>query len=117
MAGRIFYRERNQYVGGSETPRYILLAEHNANLKTFGKHMRMCELKAIAEATGAELVRLPDGEQGEVPHALEVMLIEAADKAQLLLSACGAVAEELLFVLTKGERDQFIALLAEFVES
>jgi hypothetical protein len=63
MAGKIFYRERQNYVDGSETPRYILVAIHDLNLKVYGQHLRMSELKAIAEATGAELVALPHGEQ------------------------------------------------------
>ena len=62
MAGKIFYRERQKYVDGSETPRYILVAVHDMNLKVYGQHLRMAELKAIAEATGAELVALPRGE-------------------------------------------------------
>jgi hypothetical protein len=63
MAGKIFYRERSKYVDGSETPRYILVAIHDMDLKVYGQHLRMCELKAIAAGTGAELVALPRGEQ------------------------------------------------------
>ena len=63
MAGKIFYRERNKYVDGSQTPRYILVAVHGLDLKVYGQHLRMAELKAIAEGTGAELVALPRGEQ------------------------------------------------------
>lgn len=62
MAGKIFYRERSKYVDGSETPRYILVAIHDLDLKVYGQHLRMAELKAIATATGAELVALPRGE-------------------------------------------------------
>ncbi len=62
MAGKIFYRERVKYVDGSQTPRYMLVAVHDLNLRVFGHHLRMAELKAIAEATGAELVALPRGE-------------------------------------------------------
>jgi hypothetical protein len=60
--GKIFYRERNNTVDGSETPRYILVAVSNADLKVYGQHLRMSELKAIAEGVGAELVALPRGE-------------------------------------------------------
>jgi hypothetical protein len=63
MAGKIFYRERQKCVDGSETPRYILVAVHDINLRVYGQHLRMSELKAIAAATGAELVALPRGEQ------------------------------------------------------
>jgi hypothetical protein len=62
MAGKIFYRERNKYADGAETPRYILVAIHDMDLKVYGQHLRMSELKAIAAATGAELVALPRGE-------------------------------------------------------
>ncbi len=62
MAGKIFYRERQKYADGSQTPRYILVAVYDLNLKVYGQHLRMSELKASAEATGAELVALPRGE-------------------------------------------------------
>ncbi len=62
MAGKIFYRERQKYVDGAETPRYMLVAVYDVNIKVFGHHLRMSELKAIAEATGAELCVLPRGE-------------------------------------------------------
>jgi hypothetical protein len=62
MAGKIFYRERSKYVDGSETPRYILVAVSGIDLKIYGQHLRMSELKAIAAGTGAELVALPHGE-------------------------------------------------------
>jgi hypothetical protein len=39
----------------------VLVAVADLNLKVFGKHLRMSEMKAIAEATGAELVALPRG--------------------------------------------------------
>ncbi len=63
MSGKIFYRERSKYVDGAQTPRYILVAVHDLNLKVYGQHLRMCELKAIAQETGAELIALPRGEQ------------------------------------------------------
>jgi hypothetical protein len=61
MAGRIFYREREKMVDGAKTPRYIVSAVSDVNLKVYSKHMRMCELKQIAEALGAELVALKRG--------------------------------------------------------
>ena len=62
MAGKIFYRERIKYTDGAQMPRYMLVAVHDLDLKVYGQHLRMAELKAIAEATGAELVALPRGE-------------------------------------------------------
>ena len=62
MAGKIFYRERVKYTDGAQRPRYMLVAVHDMNLKVYGQHLRMSELKAIAEATGADLVALPRGE-------------------------------------------------------
>jgi len=61
MAGKLFYRERKKYVDGSHTPRYMLVAIHGVDLKVRGKHLRMSELKCIAEEVGAELVPLPRG--------------------------------------------------------
>ncbi|APG25220.1 MAG: hypothetical protein PHC98_03390 [Syntrophotalea acetylenica] len=61
MSGKIFYRERRKVVDGAKQPRYVLVAVADLNLKVFGKHLRMSEMKAIAEATGAELVALPRG--------------------------------------------------------
>jgi hypothetical protein len=61
MAGKIFYRERHKLVDGSKQPRYILVAVLDLNLKVYGQHLRMSELKQLAEATGAELVSLEKG--------------------------------------------------------
>jgi hypothetical protein len=62
MAGKIFYRERIKYADGAQRPRYMLVAVHDVDLKVYGQHLRMAELKAIAEGVGAELVALPRGE-------------------------------------------------------
>jgi hypothetical protein len=62
MPGKIFYRERQKYADGAHHPRYLLVAVHDLDLKVYGHHLRMAELKAIAAATGAELVALPRGE-------------------------------------------------------
>jgi hypothetical protein len=61
MAGKIFYRERQRYVDGAEHPRFLLVAVHDLDIKVYAQHLRMSELKAIAEATGAELIALPRG--------------------------------------------------------
>jgi hypothetical protein len=63
MTGKIFYRERQQTVEGAEQPRFVLVAIHDVDLKVYGQHLRMSELKTIAEATGAELIALPRGAQ------------------------------------------------------
>jgi len=61
MAGKIFYREREKYVDGSKTPRYQLVGILGVDMKIQGHHLRMSELKFIADAAGAELVLLPRG--------------------------------------------------------
>lgn len=61
MAGKIFYRQRSKMVDGAKQPRYILVAVAGVDLKVYGQHLRMCELKQIAEAVGAELVALERG--------------------------------------------------------
>lgn len=125
MPGKIFYRERHRYADGAGTPRYLLMAVQGLNLKVYGQHLRMSELKAIAEATGAELVADADDNKpanfqpdswGREARTLETLLIQAADKAQFLISADDADEEELLSDFTEGEREQFITLLTKFVE-
>ena len=61
MSGEIFYRERKKFVDGSKNPRYLIGAVADVNIKIYGKHMRMSELKPIAEELGAELVALKRG--------------------------------------------------------
>lgn len=61
MAGKIFYRQRSKMVDGSHQPRYILVAVADVDLKVYGQHLRMCELKQIADSVGAELIALPRG--------------------------------------------------------
>ena len=63
MAGKIFYRERVKLVDGAEQPRYILVAAYDVNLRVFGYHLRMSELKHIADETGAQLIKLNRGPQ------------------------------------------------------
>ncbi|MBU5612249.1 hypothetical protein [Geomonas azotofigens] len=67
MAGKIFYRHRTKMQDGAHQPRHVLVAVADLDLKVYGQHMRMCELKFIAEALGAELLELPRGpkHQGE----------------------------------------------------
>ncbi len=61
MAGKIFYRERQKMVDGSKQPRYALIAVEGLDLKVYGHHLRMCELRQIAEEVGAELIHLNRG--------------------------------------------------------
>ncbi len=65
MAGKIFYRERHKLVDGSKQPRYILVAISGVDLKVYGQHLRMSELKQIGESVGAELVALGRGPKHE----------------------------------------------------
>jgi len=66
MSGKIFYRERQKMTDGAKQPRYIIVAIAGTDLKVYGKHMRMSELKAIAEGIGAEMVALPRGPKHDV---------------------------------------------------
>ena len=61
MAGKLFYRERKKVSDGAHSPRYKLIAIHGVDLKIKGKHLRMSELKCIADEVGAELIPLPRG--------------------------------------------------------
>ena len=69
MAGKIFYRERSKMADGAQQPRYILVAVSGLDLKVYGQHLRMVELKQIAEAVGAELVALNRGEKSGTKKA------------------------------------------------
>ncbi|HEY6008299.1 MAG TPA: hypothetical protein VIU40_08255 [Geobacteraceae bacterium] len=61
MQGKIFYRERQKLVDGSKQPRYAVMAVEGVDLKFYGHHLRMCELKQIADSVGAELIALERG--------------------------------------------------------
>ncbi len=61
MTGKIFYRERMKLVDGSKQPRYAVMAVEGIDLKFYGHHLRMCELKQIADSVGAELIHLERG--------------------------------------------------------
>lgn len=65
MAGKIFYRERRKAGEGSHQARFMVVAVADVNLKMFSKHLRKCELEAIAEGIGAELMALPRGSKHE----------------------------------------------------
>jgi hypothetical protein len=61
---------------GASQPHYILVAVADVNLKVYGHHMRMSELKFIAEAVGAELVLLPRGPKHETDNDQEEDSVE-----------------------------------------
>ena len=66
MSGKIFYRQRTKMKDGAHQPRYILVAVFDLNLKVYGQHLRMSEMKFIAQSVGAELVELPRGPKHEM---------------------------------------------------
>ena len=58
---KIFVRERNRIHEGDGKPRYAVVASQGSDVKFFKAHLRMGELKTIAESIGAEIVELPRG--------------------------------------------------------
>ncbi len=71
MAGKIFYRERRKVAEGEKKPRFTLVAVTGVDLTLYPKHMRKQELEQIAEAVGAELILMKDGEKGEEVEVTE----------------------------------------------
>jgi hypothetical protein len=61
MAGKIFYRERRKVDEGEKQPRFRVVAAAGCDAKFFAEHLRLGELKAIAEVLGADLVPLEGG--------------------------------------------------------
>jgi hypothetical protein len=61
MAGKIFYRERRKVADGEKKSRFRVVAVSGCDLKIYSDHLRMSELEHIAEATGAELIKLRKG--------------------------------------------------------
>jgi len=68
MSGKVFYRERRKYADGCKEARHQLVAVSGVDLKVYGKHMRMSELKFIAESVGAELLLVPRGPKHQEPE-------------------------------------------------
>jgi hypothetical protein len=64
MSAQIFYRERQKVKDGSKTPRYRVAAVAGVDLKIYTDHLRMGELKQLADATGSALVELKGGGGG-----------------------------------------------------
>ena len=67
MSGTIFYRERQKVKDGSQTPRFRIAAVSGVDLKVYASHLRMNELKQIADAVGADLVALEGGTKKKKP--------------------------------------------------
>ncbi len=60
---KIFVRERRRSDKGEKKPRFRVVAVEGGDLKIRAKRVRKCELAAIAEHTGAEVVYIErDGE-------------------------------------------------------
>ena len=67
MGGQIFYRERQKVKEGAKTPRFRIAAVAGVDLKVYADHLRLGELKQMADAVGAQLVELKRG-GGEGRH-------------------------------------------------
>ncbi len=57
---------------GAKQPRYALVAVADLDLKVYGQHLRMSELKQIAESVGAELIELSRGPKHQEEDDKEV---------------------------------------------
>lgn len=58
---KIFVRERRHVGKGDSRPRFAVVGAGSSEVKFFKTKVRQAELKAIAEAVGAEIVMLPRG--------------------------------------------------------
>ena len=65
---KIFVRERRHAGRGTGRPRFAIVAVQGTDLKVFRSRVRQAELDTLAAEIGAEIVRLPRGEQGEDPQ-------------------------------------------------
>ena len=61
MGGKIFYRERQKVKDGAQNPRFRIAAVFGVDLKVYANHLRMGELKQMADAVDAELIDLKGG--------------------------------------------------------
>ena len=61
---KIFVRERRHVGQRAGRPRFAVIGVEGSDLKFFKTNVRRSELDAIAQASGAEVVILPQG-QGE----------------------------------------------------
>jgi hypothetical protein len=67
MTAKIYCRERRKAECGEKRPRYRVVAVSGVDLKIYAKHMRLDELKQVAEQLGAELVLFETG-RGDKRH-------------------------------------------------
>ena len=66
--GKIFVRERRHAARGTGRPRFAIVAVQGVDLKVFKSRVRRAELETIGAETGAEVIYLPRGEQGDKPQ-------------------------------------------------
>ena len=62
---KIFVRERRKVDKGEKKPRFRVVGVSGGDLKLYAKHVRRLELETIVAETGAEVVYLPGGGEGE----------------------------------------------------
>lgn len=61
----IFVRERRKVEKGEKKPRFRVVGVYGGDLKIYVEHIRQKELDQIAEASGATVVYLKAGKEGE----------------------------------------------------
>ncbi len=61
MKAKIYYRERRTVADGAQKPRFRIVAVSDCNLKVYADHLRLSELKQIAEETDSKLIHLRKG--------------------------------------------------------
>jgi len=62
---KIFVRHRRHVGQGAGRPRFAVIAAQGSDVKFKRSFLRRAELEKIAQETGAEIIYLPRGEQGE----------------------------------------------------
>lgn len=62
---KIFVRERRRMETGEKKPRYRVVGVQGGDVKIYAKRIRKCELKEIAQHTGAEVIYLTRDGKGE----------------------------------------------------
>jgi len=62
---KIFVRQRRHVGQGAGRPRFTVVAVQGPDVKFKRSFLRRAELEKIAQETGAEIIYLPRGEQGE----------------------------------------------------
>ena len=62
---KIFVRERRKSDKGEKKPRFRVVGVQGGDFKIYAKRIRKCELSAIAESTGAEVIYLERDGKGD----------------------------------------------------